>query len=127
MLIDGASLTPTSVGIKAGIGYVPQEFAIYPDLTARENLRFFARLYGVGGKEAGRRIDEALEITGLAERADDMSKEYSGGMKRRLNIGIGLLHHPRLLVLDEPTVGVDPQSRNAIVDNARTRYRLARL
>ena len=71
----------------------------------------------VGSKEARRRIDEALEITGLAERADDMSKEYSGGMKRRLNIGIGLLNHPRLLVLDEPTAGVDPQSRNAILES----------
>ena len=117
VLIDGASLTPSSVRIKAGIGYVPQELAIYPDLTARENLRFFARLYGVGGKEARQRIDEALEITGLAERADDMSKEYSGGMKRRLNIGIGLLNHPRLLVLDEPTAGVDPQSRNATLES----------
>ena len=117
VLIDGASLTPASVRIKASIGYVPQELAIYPDLTARENLRFFARLYGLGGKEARRRIDEALEITGLAERADDMSKDYSGGMNRRLNIGIGLLNHPRLLVLDEPTAGVDPQSRNAILES----------
>ena len=117
VLIDGVSLTPTSVAVKAGIGYVPQELAIYPDLTARENLRFFARLYGMGRKEANGRIDEILELTGLAERADDMSKEYSGGMKRRLNIGIGLLHHPRLLVLDEPTVGVDPQSRNAILES----------
>ena len=117
VLIDGVSLTPTSVAVKAGIGYVPQELAIYPDLTANENLRFFARLYGMGRKEANRRIDEVLEITGLADRADDMSKEYSGGMKRRLNIGIGLLHDPRLLVLDEPTAGVDPQSRNAILES----------
>ncbi len=117
VLIDGVQLTPKSVAVKAGIGFVPQELAIYPDLTATENLRFFARLYGVGGKDARRRIDEVLEIIGLAERADDMVKEYSGGMKRRLNIGIGLLHHPRLLVLDEPTVGVDPQSRNAILES----------
>ena len=117
VLIDGVLLTPRSVAVKASIGYVPQELAIYPDLTAKENLRFFARLYGIGGKEAKRRIDEALEITGLAERADDLTKEYSGGMKRRLNIGIGLLNHPRLLVLDEPTAGVDPQSRNAILES----------
>ena len=117
VLIDGVQLTPRSIAVKAGIGYVPQELAIYPDLTATENLRFFARLYSVSGKEARRRIDEVLEIIGLAERADDMVKEYSGGMKRRLNIGIGLLHHPRLLVLDEPTVGVDPQSRNAILES----------
>ena len=117
VLIDGVQLTPRSVAVKAGIGYVPQELAIYPDLTAKENLRFFARLYGVSGKEARRRIDEVLGIIGLVERADDMVKAYSGGMKRRLNIGIGLLHRPRLLVLDEPTVGVDPQSRNAILES----------
>ena len=117
VLIDGVSLTPTSVAVKAGIGYVPQELALYPDLTARENLRFFARLYGMGRKEANRRIDEVLDVISLTERADDMSKEYSGGMKRRLNIGIGLLNHPRLLVLDEPTAGVDPQSRNAILES----------
>ena len=117
VLIDGVPLTPRSVAVKASIGFDPQELAIYLDLTARENLRFFARLYGVSGKEARSRIDEVLEIIGLTERADDMVKEYSGGMKRRLNIGIGLLHHPRLLVLDEPTVGVDPQSRNAILES----------
>ena len=117
VLIDGVLLTPRTVAVKASIGFVPQELAIYPDLTATENLRFFARLYGVSGKDARRRIHEVLEIIGLAERADDMVKEYFGGMKRRLNIGIGLLHHPRLLVLDEPTVGVDPQSRNAILES----------
>ena len=98
-------------------GYVPQELAIYPDLTAKENLRFFARLYGMKRRDARSRIDEVLEIIGLSERADDQAKEYSGGMKRRLNIGIGLLHHPKLLVLDEPTAGVDPQSRNAILES----------
>ena len=117
VLVDGVPLTPSSVAVKAEVGYVPQELAIYPDLTARENLRFFARLYGVGRKEARGRIDEVLDITGLADRADDMANEYSGGMKRRLNIGIGLLNHPRLLVLDEPTAGVDPQSRNAILES----------
>ena len=117
VLVAGDPLTPKSVGIKAKIGLVPQDLAIYPDLTARENLRFFARLYGMGGKESGTRIGEVLEIIGLAERADDQTKEYSGGMKRRLNIGMGLLHRPRLLILDEPTVGVDPQSRNAILES----------
>ena len=85
VLIDGTSLTPTSVAVKAGIGYVPQELAIYPDLTARENLRFFARLYGMKRREVRSRIEEVLEIIGLSERADDQAKEYSGGMKRRLN------------------------------------------
>jgi ABC-2 type transport system ATP-binding protein len=117
VLIDGASLTTTSVGAKSAIGYVPQDLAIYPDLSGRENLRFFARLYGMSGDALTRRIDEVLEIVGLADRAGDLSKEYSGGMKRRLNIGIGLLHRPKLLILDEPTVGVDPQSRNAILES----------
>ena len=115
--VEGKALTTTSVDAKAAIGYVPQDLAIYPDLSGRENLRFFARLYGLSGDQLGTRIDEVLEIVGLADRAGDLSKEYSGGMKRRLNIGIGLLHQPRLLILDEPTVGVDPQSRNAILES----------
>jgi ABC-2 type transport system ATP-binding protein len=117
VLLEGARLTPQSVGVKAAIGYVPQELAIYPDLTARENLRFFGRLYGMRRRELERRAGEVLELIGLTERADDRTGEYSGGMKRRLNIGLGLLHRPRLLVLDEPTVGVDPQSRNAILES----------
>ncbi len=99
---------------KAVIGLVPQDLAIYPDLTARENLRFFGRLYGLKDS-LKERVDQVLAIIELEERADDLVKEYSGGMKRRLNIGIGLLHRPSLLILDEPTVGVDPQSRNAIL------------
>jgi len=117
VMVEGKPLTTTSVETKAAIGYVPQDLAIYPDLSGRENLRFFARLYGLAGYELGARIDEVLEIVGLTDRAGDLSKEYSGGMKRRLNIGIGLLHRPRLLILDEPTVGVDPQSRNAILES----------
>jgi len=117
VLVAGRPLGTRSVGVKSEIGYVPQDLAIYPDLSGRENLRFFARLYGLSGDELGRRIDAVLEIVGLADRAGDLAKEYSGGMKRRLNIGIGLLHEPRLLILDEPTVGVDPQSRNAILES----------
>jgi len=101
---------------KADIGYVPQDLAIYPDLSARENLRFFGRLQKLRGRELDDRIAAVLELAGLADRADERTEAYSGGMKRRLNIGIGLLHEPRLLVLDEPTVGVDPQSRNAILE-----------
>ena len=115
VLVEGVPLTPSSVKGKASIGLVPQDLAIYPDLTARENLRFFGRLYGLSGKDGRQRIDQVLELIGLGERADDLTKQYSGGMKRRLNIGIGLLHRPRLLILDEPTVGVDPQSRDAIL------------
>lgn len=115
--VAGERLTTRSTRPKRAIGLVPQELAIYPDLSARENLAFFGRLYDLTGNDLQRRIDEVLDVVGLADRADDPAKEYSGGMKRRLNIGIGLLHRPRLLILDEPTVGVDPQSRNAILES----------
>jgi ABC-2 type transport system ATP-binding protein len=115
--VAGQPLTTRSVAAKGAVGLVPQELAIYPDLSARENLQFFGRLYGLGGAELKERVDEVLSTIGLAERANDRSDQFSGGMKRRLNIGIGLLHRPRLLVLDEPTVGVDPQSRNAILES----------
>ncbi|MBE0429022.1 MAG: ABC transporter ATP-binding protein [Thermoleophilia bacterium] len=117
VFVDGMPMTTRSVRAKKAIGYVPQELAVYPDLTARENLRFFARLYGMQATDVKRRAEEVLEIIGLGDRAGSRVKEYSGGMKRRLNIGIGLLHRPRLLILDEPTVGVDPQSRNAILES----------
>jgi ABC-2 type transport system ATP-binding protein len=101
---------------KAAVGYVPQDLALYPDLSAVENLTFFGQLYGLGGKELGARIADTLELVGLAERGGDRIETYSGGMKRRANMAAGLLHRPKLLVLDEPTVGVDPQSRNAILE-----------
>jgi ABC-2 type transport system ATP-binding protein len=115
--VAGSRLTARSVSEKAAIGYVPQELAIYPDLSARENLRFFARLYGLAPDTASARVNEVLEVIGLVDRASEQTKSFSGGMQRRLNIGIGLLHRPRLLILDEPTVGVDPQSRNAILES----------
>ncbi|MGH3682432.1 MAG: ABC transporter ATP-binding protein [Natronosporangium sp.] len=115
--VDGEPLTPTRTRVKGRIGYVPQELAVYPDLSGRENLRFFARLYGMSGAAVRQRSDEVLELVGLSDRAGSQVKTYSGGMKRRLNIAIGLLHQPRLLVLDEPTAGVDPQSRNAILSS----------
>jgi ABC-2 type transport system ATP-binding protein len=115
--VAGRPITAASVEAKAAIGYVPQELALYPDLSGLENLRFFARLYGMDAREAARRADAVLELIGLSDRAKDQTREYSGGMRRRLNIGIGLLHRPQLLVLDEPTVGVDPQSRNAILES----------
>lgn len=115
--VAGRAMTPSETEAKRTIGLVPQELAIYPDLTARENLKFFGRLQGLTGKDLTRRTDEVLELIGLADRAGDQTKKYSGGMKRRLNIGIGLLHRPTLLILDEPTVGVDPQSRNAILES----------
>ncbi len=115
--VAGEPIDVNTVAARAAIGYVPQEIAVYPDLTGRENLRFFGRLNGLERDELDRRVDEVLEIVGLTERAKDKAEEYSGGMQRRLNIGAGMLHHPKLLILDEPTVGVDPQSRNAILDS----------
>ncbi len=110
--VDG-SLEP---GRRRSIGYVPQELAIFPDLTANENLAFFGRLAGLRGRELRGRIAEVLEVVDLADRARDFVIRYSGGMQRRLNIAIGLLSSPRLLVLDEPTAGVDPQTRNSILE-----------
>jgi ABC-2 type transport system ATP-binding protein len=114
--INGEVMTPRSVAPKAHIGLVPQDLAIYPDLTAAENMTFFGRLYGMPGDVLKGRVAQVLEVVGLSDRATDITKEFSGGMKRRLNIAIGLLHSPQLLILDEPTVGVDPQSRNAILE-----------
>jgi ABC-2 type transport system ATP-binding protein len=108
--------TRSPVG-KSDIGYVPQDIALYPDLTGAENLRFFAALYGLHRAKARARVAEVLETVGLRDRAGERVTAYSGGMKRRLNIAVGLLHRPRLLILDEPTVGVDPQSRNAILQS----------
>ncbi len=115
--VVGQRMTPRALDAKAAVGLVPQDLAIYPDLTAAENLRFFARLQGLSRGEAATRSEQVLEVIGLTDRADDRAGEFSGGMKRRLNIGIGLLHEPQLLILDEPTVGVDPQSRNAILES----------
>ena len=115
--VAGLPVTATTTEAKARIGYVPQEVSLYPDLTARENLRFFGRLYRLRGPALRQRVDEVLELINLTDRGDDRVESYSGGMKRRLNIGASLLHRPELLVLDEPTVGVDPQSRHAIMES----------
>ena len=112
-----ASLDRDPGAVKAAIGYVPQDIALYPDLSGGENLRFWGRMQGLSGRELAARVGAVLEVVGLADRARDKVADYSGGMQRRLNICAGLLHRPRLLVLDEPTVGVDPQSRNAILEN----------
>jgi ABC-2 type transport system ATP-binding protein len=101
------------------IGIVPQELAVYDQLTARENLLFFGELYGLAGDELSRRVSEVLDAVGLADRADRRVSTFSGGMKRRLNLGAGMVHGPKLLLLDEPTVGVDPQSRNHIFEEVR--------
>ena len=117
VLIGGNEMTPSNRAAKARIGLVPQDIALYQDLSTRENLQFFGRLQGLGGSELDRRIDAVLDIVALRDRADDRVDEYSGGMKRRCNIAVGMLHEPELLILDEPTVGVDPQSRNQILDS----------
>ncbi len=117
VMLQGRELDTDTVDVKASVGFVPQEIAIYPDLTARENLRFFGKLYDLSGRDLDSRIDRILDTIGLADRGNERTDAFSGGMKRRLNIGLGMLNDPTLLVLDEPTVGVDPQSRNAILDS----------
>ncbi|MCK7526885.1 MAG: ATP-binding cassette domain-containing protein [Ignavibacteriales bacterium] len=107
------------MAVRNVIGVVPQDLALYEDLTARENLVFWGQMYGLSGKALNSRVDEVLEQIGLADKAKNRVKTYSGGMKRRVNIGVGLLHKPRLLFMDEPTVGIDPQSRRAILDTVK--------
>ncbi|MFQ5670636.1 MAG: ATP-binding cassette domain-containing protein [Acidobacteriota bacterium] len=119
VLVDGRPMSPRATAVKMIMGVVPQEVALYQELTARENLSFWGGLYGLGRAALRRRVGIILERTGLAERADDRVKTYSGGMKRRLNLGVGLVHQPKVLLLDEPTVGVDPQARINILDVIR--------
>lgn len=107
---------PLTGARKSLLGLVPQDIALYPDLSALENLQFFGKLQNLSGSRLKARIAQVLEVVGLADRAKDRIDTYSGGMKRRANIAVGLLHEPRLLILDEPTVGVDPQSRNSILE-----------
>jgi ABC-2 type transport system ATP-binding protein len=103
--------------LKNKFGYVPQELALFPRLTARENLLFFGRIYGLKSVYLKKRVDEVLTIVGLLDRADELMTTYSVGMSRRINLAIGLIHEPEILLLDEPTVGIDPQSRNCIYEN----------
>ena len=117
--IGGHSIAKNPMAVKQMIGVVPQEIALYEDLTARENLIFWGQMYGLSGKALHSRVDEVLEQIGLTDKAKNRVKTYSGGMKRRVNIGVGLLHKPRLLFMDEPTVGIDPQSRRAILDTVK--------
>ena len=114
VLLQGVAIGQGSSEAKRQIGLVPQDLALYEDLSARENLKLYGALYGLHGKALRSRCDEVLELTQLSERAKDLINTFSGGMKRRLNIAAALLHDPQLLILDEPTVGIDPQSRNAI-------------
>ena len=118
--IDGHDLASAARAAKRAIGLVPQDLAVYEPLDARQNLKFFGSLYGLSGSELDSRIDWALDVAGLRERSRDQVAHFSGGMKRRLNLAAGLLHRPKLLIVDEPTVGVDPQSRNHIFQTIRS-------
>lgn len=117
--IGGHSISKDPMAVKQVIGVVPQELALYEDLSARENLVFWGQMYGLSGKALKSRVDEVLEQIGLMDKAKNRVKTYSGGMKRRVNIGVGLLHKPHLLFMDEPTVGIDPQSRRSILDTVK--------
>jgi ABC-2 type transport system ATP-binding protein len=120
VLVAGRRLAGDTDPSKRKIGLVPQDLALYDELTAHDNLRFFGALYDLSGAALDAAIRAALDLVGLADRLGDRVKTFSGGMKRRLNLAAGLLHDPDILLLDEPTVGVDPQSRNAIFENLRT-------
>lgn len=117
--VKGISVRENPQAAKSLMGVVPQDVALYPTLSARENLAFWGAMYGLGGKELQARVDEALEIVSLMDRQKDRIDTYSGGMKRRINIAASLLHRPELLIMDEPTVGIDPQSRNHILETVQ--------
>lgn len=115
--IMGHSIRSDAMGVKSVLGVVPQEIALYEDLTARENLSFWGKMYGLRGAALKKRVDEVLEVIGLLDRTNERVGKYSGGMKRRVNIGVALLHKPKVIYMDEPTVGIDPQSRRSILDS----------
>jgi ABC-2 type transport system ATP-binding protein len=115
--VMGHSIRTDAMGVKSVLGVVPQDIALYEDLTARENLTFWGKMYGLRGSKLKLRVNEVLDIIGLRDRANERVGKYSGGMKRRVNIGVALLHKPKVIYMDEPTVGIDPQSRRNILDS----------
>lgn len=117
--IGGHSITKEPLAAKRLMGFIPQEIALYPELSARQNLVFFGKMYGMAGAELNKRVDEVLEFIDLTNRQKDRIDTFSGGMKRRVNIGVGLIHRPQLVYMDEPTVGIDPQSRRRILDTVK--------
>jgi ABC-2 type transport system ATP-binding protein len=117
--VMGHSILRQSMAVKAAIGVVPQEIALYDDLSARENLNFWGKMYNLRGAALQQRVDEVLDMVGLADRQKGRVEKFSGGMKRRLNIGVALLHKPQVVIMDEPTVGIDPQSRRNILDSVK--------
>jgi ABC-2 type transport system ATP-binding protein len=125
VLIENKRVKSDTDPVKLKIGLVPQDMALFDKLSARDNLTFFAALYALAGARAREAINEALSLVGLSDRAGDKVEAFSGGMKRRLNLAAALLHDPQILLLDEPTVGVDPHSRNAIFENLETQRSVA--
>ncbi|ADH97830.1 ABC transporter ATP-binding protein [Salisediminibacterium selenitireducens] len=119
VLLNGQKIGSETRSIRSILGVVPQEIALYEDLSAYENLQFFGRIYGLKGSDLKARIEDRLDLVGLTDRKHDLIKTYSGGMKRRINIACALLHDPEILIMDEPTVGIDPQSRTYILDMVR--------
>jgi len=119
IMIDGKELNPDSTEVRRKIGFVPQETALYPDLSATENLRFWGGLYGLKGDALNSRVEDVLRLVELTNRADDKIATYSGGMQKRVNLAAGVLHNPSLVFMDEPTAGVDPQGRFAILNIVR--------
>jgi len=119
VVVNGHSTASESRAVKQSLGVVPQEIALYPTLSAAENLAFWGRMYGLSGAELKSAVARALELAGLADRAKERIEKYSGGMKRRINIAAGILHAPKVLLMDEPTVGIDPQSRNHILETVK--------
>ena len=117
--LDGHSIRNEAQAAKAVLGVVPQDIALYPDLSARENLDFWGKMYGLRGDALKQRVTEVLDVIGLTDRQKDRVGTFSGGMKRRVNIGAALLHRPSIVIMDEPTVGIDPQSRRHILDNVK--------
>lgn len=117
--IDGHSISKAPKQVKQVIGVVPQEIALYGTISAKENLEFWGKMYGLSGANLNERVTAVLDIAGLTDRANDKVDTFSGGMKRRINIAVGLLHNPKLLFMDEPTVGIDPQSRRRILDTVK--------
>jgi ABC-2 type transport system ATP-binding protein len=114
--VMGHSIVDDPAGVKSSIGVVPQEIAVYEDLSARENLEFWGKMYGLRGGALKARVEAVLELIGLTKRQKGRVEKFSGGMKRRVNIGVALLHTPDVIIMDEPTVGIDPQSRRHILD-----------
>lgn len=117
--VNGMDVKSESLSVKRHLGLVPQDIAIYDGITARENVEFFGKLYGLRGKDLKKGADEALEFTGLKDKEKEKPKKFSGGMKRRLNIACAIVHQPEIIIMDEPTVGIDAQSRNHILDSIK--------